>query len=51
MAEDRLNRRQMIAAAFVALLSPVARRFPSSLVAVSGSASWLSCSNATSVTG
>lgn len=42
MGQDKLNRRQMIAAAFVALLSPVARRFPSSLVAVSGSASYLS---------
>ncbi len=41
MAEDKINRRQMLAAAFVALLSPVARRFPSSLVMVSGSASWL----------
>ena len=41
MAQDRINRRQMLAAAFVALLSPVARRFPSSLVMVSGSASWL----------
>lgn len=41
MAEDKISRRQMLAAAFVALLSPVARRFPSSLVAVSGSASWL----------
>ncbi len=41
MGEDNINRRQMLAAAFVALLSPVARRFPSSLVAVSGPASWL----------
>ena len=31
----------MIAAAFVALLSPLARRIPSSLVMVSGSAAWL----------
>ena len=41
MAQDKINRRQMAAAAFVALLSPVARRFPSSLVMVSGEASWL----------
>ncbi len=41
MGQDKLNRRQMIAAAFVALLSPVARRFPSSLVTVSGTASYL----------
>ncbi len=41
MGNDTLNRRQMLALAFVALLSPVARRFPSSLVAVSGSAAWL----------
>ena len=41
MGEDRINRRQMLAAAFVLLLSPVARRFPSGLVAVSGSASYL----------
>ncbi len=42
MTDERISRRQMLAAAFVALLSPVARRFPSSLVMVSGSASWLS---------
>lgn len=41
MGEDKVNRRQMIAAAFVALLSPVARRFPSSLVMVSDTASYL----------
>ncbi len=41
MGEDKINRRQMAAAAFVALLSPAARRFPSSLVAVSGSGAWL----------
>lgn len=41
MSEDKINRRQMVAAAFVALLSPVARRFPSSLVMVSGSSAWL----------
>ena len=41
MSEDKINRRQMVAAAFVALLSPVARRVPSSLVMVSGSAAWL----------
>jgi len=41
MGEDKINRRQMVAAAFVALLSPVARRFPSSLVMVSGSSAWL----------
>lgn len=41
MGSDKVNRQQMLAAAFVALLSPVARRFPSSLVAVSGSAAWL----------
>ncbi len=47
MGEDKINRRQMIAAAFVALLSPVARRFPSSLVMVSGSASYLAPAVAT----
>lgn len=41
MGEDKINRRQMAAAAFVALLSPVARRFPSGLVTVSGEAAWL----------
>ncbi len=41
MGKDTVNRRQMLALAFVALLSPVARRFPSSLVAVSGTAAWL----------
>ena len=41
MGKDTVNRRQMFSAAFVALLSPLARRFPSSLVMVSGSASWL----------
>lgn len=41
MAKDSINRRQMLALAFVALLSPVARRFPSGIVAVSGSAAWL----------
>jgi len=41
MAEDRINRRQMLAAAFVLLLSPVARRFPSSLVMSAGTASYL----------
>ena len=41
MGEDKINRRQMLAAAFVALLSPVARRIPSGLVMVSGPAAWL----------
>ncbi|MBR2879467.1 MAG: GerAB/ArcD/ProY family transporter, partial [Oscillospiraceae bacterium] len=41
MGKDTVNRRQMLSLAFVALLSPVARRFPSSLVAVSGAAAWL----------
>ena len=41
MERDFINRRQMLALAFVALLSPVARRFPSALVAFSGSAAWL----------
>lgn len=41
MGEDKINRRQMVAAAFVALLSPAARRFPSSLVMQSGGAAWL----------
>ena len=41
MEKDLINRRQMLALAFVALLSPVARRFPSALVAVSSSAAWL----------
>ena len=41
MENDSISRRQMLALAFVALLSPVARRFPSGLVAVSGTAAWL----------
>ncbi len=41
MGKDTVNRRQMLSLAFVALLSPVARRFPSGLVAVSGAAAWL----------
>jgi len=41
MENGSVNRRQMLALAFVALLSPVARRFPSGLVAGDGSAAWL----------
>ena len=41
MEKDLINRRQMLALAFVALLSPVALRFPSALVALSSSAAWL----------
>ena len=39
--EDKVNRRQMLSLAFVSVLSPLARRFPSSLVMLSGSAAYL----------
>ena len=39
--KDRVNRRQMLSLAFVSILSPLARRFPSSLVTASGEAAYL----------
>ncbi len=41
MKEDKLSPRQFIALAFVALLSPLARRFPQAIVALSGNSAWL----------
>ena len=39
--QDKVNRRQMLSLAFVSLLSPLARRFPSSLVMGSATAAYL----------